>query len=154
MEYLLVKTLHVVSATFLVGVGAGSAYYLWRALRREDPRLLAGVATLAVQADWLFTVPAGITQLLSGLWLAHRGGYPWSGWVGASLALFVLAGLCWLPAAWLQARLRDAARSSLHHGRPLPGHYHRYARRWFRLGVPAFSAMLAIYALMVIKPGW
>lgn len=152
MEYLVIKTLHVVSATFLVGVGVGSAYYLWRAQRLGDPRLMAGVAAFAVQADWLFTVPAGVIQLSSGLWLVHAGGHGWDGWVGISLALFALAGLCWLPAAWLQGRMGDLARASAAGGRPLPERHHRYVRLWFWLGVPAFAAMLLIYVLMVIKP--
>jgi uncharacterized membrane protein len=154
MEYLIIKVLHVISATFLVGVGAGSAYYLWRTLRRGDPRLIAGVAALAVQADWLFTLPAGIIQLVSGLWLVHAGGHAWGGWVGVSLALFLLAGLCWLPAAWLQGRMRDEALASLRSGRMLSDRHQTRGRIWFWLGVPAFTAMLVIYALMVIKPGW
>ena len=34
----------------------------------------------------------------------------------------------------------------------LPASYWRYARTWFWLGILAFVAMLAIYALMVFKP--
>lgn len=152
VDYALVKTLHVISATFLVGAGAGSAYYLWRAHRSGDPRLIAGVAPLVVQADWIFTVPPGVFQLLSGVYLVDAGGFGWGGWVALSLALFLLAGLCWLPAAWLQARMRDLAADSARAGTPLPARYRRYARAWLWLGVPAFAAMMGVYALMVIKP--
>jgi len=37
---------------------------------------------------------------------------------------------------------------------PLPKQYWRDARCWFYLGIPAFSAMVAIYALMMFKPSW
>ncbi|TXG96169.1 MAG: DUF2269 family protein, partial [Zoogloea sp.] len=37
-------------------------------------------------------------------------------------------------------------------GRPLPARYWIYARRWERLGYPAFSAMVVVYFLMVFKP--
>lgn len=154
MDYLIVKTLHVVSATFLVGTGAGSAYYLWRAHRRGDPHVLASVAGLVVQADWIFTLPTAILQLLSGAWLVHQAGYSWGGWVGASLVLYVLAGMCWVPAVWLQMRIRDSAATSARSGRPLSEQNRRYAQIWFWLGVPALTAMVCVYALMVIKPLW
>ncbi|MEY2686215.1 MAG: hypothetical protein RL375_413, partial [Pseudomonadota bacterium] len=34
----------------------------------------------------------------------------------------------------------------------LPAAYWRLARRWFWLGVPAFSAMVLVVAMMVSKP--
>lgn len=37
---------------------------------------------------------------------------------------------------------------------PMPPTYRRYARYWEWLGYPAFVAMLAVYFLMVVKPGF
>jgi len=34
----------------------------------------------------------------------------------------------------------------------LPAHFHVLFKWWFALGIPAFSAVLAIYWLMVAKP--
>jgi uncharacterized membrane protein len=31
---------------------------------------------------------------------------------------------------------------------------HRLMRIWFMLGWPAFAALIAIFALMVARPGW
>ena len=45
------------------------------------------------------------------------------------------------------------ARAAVATDQPLPARYWRYARYWEYLGYPAFCAMLAIYFLMVIKPG-
>ena len=45
-------------------------------------------------------------------------------------------------------RLAEAALAG---GTELPDRYYRYARRWFWLGWPAFSAVLAIFYLMVFK---
>ena len=152
MDYALVKTLHILSATFLFGTGVGSAYYLWRAQRDGDARVIARVGRHVVQADWIFTVPTVIFQPLSGAWLVYAAGYSWTGWVAASLVLYLVAGACWLPAVWLQLEMRDIATSSVMHGEDLPVRYRRYARIWFWLGVPAFSAMVGVFFLMVMKP--
>ena len=152
MDFALVKTLHIVSSTFLFGTGVGSAYYLWCANRDGDVRVVARVAGWVVLADWIFTTPSVIFQPLSGVWLVHAAGYGWNGWVWASLALFLLAGVCWLPVVWLQLRMRDMATAAVESGASLPGRYWLYARIWFCLGVPAFVAMIGVFFLMVFKP--
>jgi uncharacterized membrane protein len=42
--------------------------------------------------------------------------------------------------------------TALPDGTPLPPLYHRYASWWFALGWPAFGSVVAIFALMVVKP--
>ncbi len=101
--YLLVKWLHVVSSVLLVGTGFGSAFYLFFANRCASLEARAVVARLVVRADWWFTTPAVIVQPLSGAWLAHTAGWPLgTPWLAASLALYLLAGACWLPVLVLQ----------------------------------------------------
>ena len=152
-SYLLIKWLHVVSATVLFGTGIGIAFFKWIVDRSGDVRAIRVVTERTVLADWLFTAPAVIVQPISGLWLAHTAGYPFfSGWVGYSLCLYVLAGSCWLPVVWLQIRMRELARVADNEQKPLPQQYWRYARLWFWLGVPAFTALLAVFGLMVLKP--
>jgi hypothetical protein len=47
-----------------------------------------------------------IFQPLSGLWLMNKAGWNWqTPWLLASIGLFVLAGLCWLPVVVLQLRM-------------------------------------------------
>lgn len=154
MEYLIVKWLHILSATFLFGTGLGSAFYMFYANRSGNIQAISVVAARVVIADWLFTAPTVIFQPLSGLYLAHQMGVPWSqGWVKWSLALYVLAGACWLPVVWLQIRMRDIARvAAIEASTTLSPLYWRYARIWTALGVPAFVAMIVIYYLMVVKP--
>lgn len=151
MDYSLIKTLHIISATILFGTGLGTAYFMWSANRTGDARVVAATARHVVRADWLFTTPTIVFQPLSGAWLAHAANYPWNGWIGLSLSLYVLAGLCWLPVVWLQIRMRDAAHRAAIHGQRLPNSYWRDARIWFWLGVPAFSAMVGVFFLMVFK---
>ena len=105
-----------------------------------------------VLADWIFTTPTVIFQPLSGLWMAHLLDLPLSTpWIAASLGLFALAGACWLPVVWLQIRMQHVAADAVARGTPLPDIYWRMARRWFWLGVPAFTSMVLVVALMVFK---
>ena len=152
MDYGLIKTLHILSATLLFGTGLGTAYFMWSANRTRDTRVVATVARHVVRADWMFTLPTVIFQPLSGIWLTHAAGYPWTGWIGLSLALYGLAGACWLPVVWLQLRMRDLATDVDKRGQALPVRYWRYAQIWFWLGVPAFIAMVGVFFLMVLKP--
>lgn len=158
--YLLLKTVHIVSSVLLVGTGFGTAFYLYFALR--TPALagrgtsldaLAVVSRLVVRADLWFTTPAVLVQPLSGLALMRLAGWPWhTPWLVASVALYALAGACWLPVLALQVRMHRTVVADLAAGRPLSDAYRRDARLWERLGYPAFVAMLAIYVLMVNKP--
>ena len=156
--YLIVKTLHILSATLMVGTGFGTAFYLFWANRSGSVAAQAVVGKWVMKADWWFTTPAVIFQPLSGLWMLHHLGMPltWGGawlWVKWTLALYVLAGACWLPVVWLQIRLAKIAQAANEAGETsLPGQYWRYARLWELLGYPAFCATLAIYFLMVLKP--
>ncbi|MGN6828246.1 DUF2269 family protein [Paucibacter sp. M5-1] len=152
-EYLLLKWLHVLSSVVLVGTGFGSAFYMFFANRSGSIAAQAVVTRLVVRADWWFTTPAAIFQPLSGLWLAHLAGWPWSTpWLALALGLYLLAGACWLPVVWLQLRMAEMATAAARAATPLPPLYWRYARRWEALGYPAFVAMLAVFYLMVAKP--
>ena len=153
MLYLSLKWLHILSATILVGVGFGTAFYKWMIDRSGDVRVIAYTSRLVVLADWLFTTPAIILQPLTGLWMLHLAGYSLSSpWIAWTLLLYALAGVCWLPVVWLQYRMRALALAALATEQALPARYWRYTRTWFWLGIPAFAAMLAMYALMVFKP--
>jgi uncharacterized membrane protein len=75
-----------------------------------------------------------------------------SRWVAWSIALYVVAGACWLPVVWMQIRMRDMARAATEAGEPLPALYTRYLRAWVALGVPAFFSLVVVFYLMVAKP--
>lgn len=151
MDYAIVKTLHILSATVLFGTGLGTAFFMWRANLTGDVRVIASVAKQVVLADWLFTTPTVIFQPLSGVWLVYAAGHPWSGWVSYSLGLYLLAAACWLPVVWLQLRMRDMAMNASMRNQVLPARYWRYERTWFWLGVPAFLSMVGVFFLMVLK---
>lgn len=94
--YLIVKTLHIISSVVMVGTGFGTAFYLFWANRSGSVAAQAVVAKWVMKADWWFTTPAVIFQPLSGIWLLHQMGMPftWDGawlWVKWTLALYALA---------------------------------------------------------------
>lgn len=147
------RWLHIIGAAVLMGTGAGIAFFMVMAHRTGRPALIAHVAGTVVVADAVFTATAVIVQPVTGVLLAREIG--WSlgeGWIVLSLALYVITGLCWLPVVWIQARLRDLARTAAREETPLPPRYHGLFRVWFVLGFPAFAAVLAILWLMVARP--
>lgn len=152
MSYSLLKTLHILSMVLLFGTGLGSAFYKWMADRSGNVTHIAVTNRHVVLADWIFTTPTVIFQPLSGLWMVHLLDLPLSTpWIAASLGLFVLAGLCWLPVVWLQIRMEKIATSAVIGNTPLPPLYWRMTRWWFWLGVPAFISMVLVVAMMVFK---
>jgi len=153
MSYLTWKWIHVVSSVLLAGTGFGSAFYLFFVNRSGDVRAQAVVGRLVVRADTWFTTPAGFIQPISGFAMVHLAGWPWSApWLLTSIALYLLAGACWLPVVWLQWLMAHMARAAADANQPLPAQYWRFARWWEALGYPAFAAMLAVFYLMVSKP--
>jgi uncharacterized membrane protein len=151
--YNVLKLIHIIGASVLLGTGAGIAFFMLLAHRTGNPVVIAGVARIVVIADFLFTASAVVLQPVTGIALAHIGGFPIvSGWIAWAVLLYVLTGVFWLPVVWMQVRMRDLAAEAAACDRPLPPAYHRLFRRWFLLGFPAFSAVLAIFWLMISKP--
>jgi uncharacterized membrane protein len=152
MEYVIVKWLHILSSTLLFGTGLGSAFYMFFASRTQDVRAIAVVVRYVVIADWAFTTPTIVLQPLTGFYLVHIAGFPLtSTWIVASVALYVLAGACWLPVVWMQMRMRDMAAQAAAAGSELPVQYWRLMRWWVALGVVAFLALVAVFYFMVAK---
>lgn len=151
--YFVLKFLHVLGATVLIGTGAGIAFFMLMAHRTGEPATIAAVARIVVTADLAFTATAVVAQPVTGALLAWSAGYSlWDGWIALSLILYLAIGAFWLPVVWMQARMRDLARAAASAGAPLPSAYHRLFRWWFAFGVPAFAAILAIVWLMVVRP--
>lgn len=152
VTYTVLKTLHILSMVLLFGTGLGSAFYKWMADRSGNVAHIAATNRHVVLADWIFTTPTVIFQPISGLWMAHLLDLPLTTpWIAASLFLFALAGICWLPVVWLQIRMQKIAADAVTHSSVLPAIYWRMARRWFWLGVPAFTSMVLVVVLMVFK---
>lgn len=137
----------------LFGTGIGTAFQMVWAMRTGRVETVHSVAVGVVVADWIFTLPAGMVQPATGIWLVHLAGHSLTApWLLAVYALYLLAFCCWLPVVFPQIRIRDLAGMALRAGTDLPRAAMRLYRIWFALGWPAFGALVAVFWLMVTKP--
>ncbi len=151
--YFLVKYLHLLGAIVILGTGTGIAFFMLMAHRTGDAAFIARTAAIVVVADMIFTLAAvllqpvsgGLLMLLSSTGLTER-------WLLASLALYAVAGMFWVPVIFMQIEMRDLARAAAEKGEPLPARYFALFRRWFLFGFPGFGAVMAILWLMIAKP--
>lgn len=151
--YFLVKYLHVAGAIVILGTGSGIAFFMLMAHRSRDVAFIARTAAVVVIADALFTLSAvilqpitgGVLMMLSATSIGER-------WLMASLALYVVAGLFWVPVVFMQIEMRDLARKAAEMREPLPPRYFTLFRRWFLFGFPGFGATMLILWLMIAKP--
>ncbi|EQB06484.1 DUF2269 family protein [Sphingobium indicum] len=154
-SYFLLKYVHVIGATILLGTGAGIAFFMLLGHLTGQARVIAGIARIVVLADFLFTASAVVLQPLTGWLLMRKVGYSMNeGWIAVSLGLYVVTGIFWLPVVWMQMRMRDLATEAADGGAPLPKAYHRLFRLWFAFGFPAFASVLGILWLMITRPSF
>ncbi len=150
---LLLRWLHIVGSTLLLGTGIGIAFFMLMAHRTRDPVLVAHTASIVVMADYLFTATAVVLQPITGLLLMREVGWDWhQSWIVLSVLLYLLVGALWLPVVWMQTVMRNLARSAAAASLPLPPRYFTLFRLWFAFGIPAFLSVLVIFWLMVVKP--
>jgi uncharacterized membrane protein len=150
------KLVHVISACVLFGTGMGIAFFAWYGYRRAmaigEIDGLRAVLRLTVIGDTVFTAPAVVVQLISGIALVHLNNWSlFSPWALTVLSLYGVVGLLWLPVVVIQVCMsREAARASSI--AVLPEGFHRRYRIWFVLGVPAFLIVIGIFYLMIAIP--
>lgn len=150
-SYLLIKYIHILSATFLFGTGIGTAFFMLMAYLSKDASVVKHTTRYVVLADWLFTAPSIIIQPITGVWLMLILKYPFNScWFLLVMGLYLLAGVCWIPVVVIQYRLRYLAALSQSN---LPVGYRRLMRWWIGLGIIAFTSIVIIYWLMLTKWG-
>jgi uncharacterized membrane protein len=153
MLYLVLKYLHLIGATVLLGTGAGIAFFMLRAHLTGEAVIIAAVGRIVVLADFLFTTTAVIAQPVTGIARAREAGYSLTeSWIVLSAALYVVTGIFWLPVVWIQMQLRDLAAVAAAQGKQLPARYYMLFRVWFAFGFPAFGAVMVILWLMISRP--
>jgi len=151
-SYLLLKLIHILSAVVITGTGAGIAFFMFMASRSNNPQAIYTTTKHVVLADWIFTMPAVITQLITGMMLMKKLNYSFSSeWFYWVIGLFILIGICWLPVVRIQYRLRELAKASAETNQVRP-EFIKLMRVWTILGITAFTAILIIFWLMVFKP--
>ena len=152
---IILKWLHILGATVLLGTGAGIAFFMLIAHRTRDAKIIAHVSGTVVIADLLFTTTAVILQPITGYWLASETGWDMDEpWILAALALYILIGIFWLPVVWIQLKMRNLAREAALNDTILPEQYFNLFRIWFVCGFPAFFAVMGIIWLMIARPSF
>jgi len=146
------KAIHILAAMLFFGTGLGSVFYKMRADMSGDIKVIAWCQRAIVLADWLFTVPSAVVLPVTGIWMALARDIPITeGWVLWGIIGYVIAGLTWLPAAFLQIAMRNRAQEALDTGEPLSPDFHKYRKIWLGLGVPSFFAAMTVIYVMVFR---
>ena len=151
--YFIVKYLHVLGAIVILGTGTGIAFFMLTAHLSRDAAFIARTAATVVIADVLFTLSAVVLQPLSGgLLMALSAASLTERWLMASLFLYAVAGLFWIPvvscrskcAIWLAPPWR------------MTSHCRRAIMSCFAAGAcsafPGFGSVMIILWLMIAKP--
>jgi uncharacterized membrane protein len=151
--YFFVKYLHVLGAIVILGTGTGIAFFMLMAHRSGDASFIARTASIVVISDMLFTLTAVLLQPVTGgvLMMLSSTGFT-ERWISASLALYAVAGLFWVPVIFMQIEMRDLARRAAAQNAALPPRYFALFRRWFAFGMPGFGSVMIILWLMIAKP--
>ncbi len=153
MDYLILKYIHIISSTILFGTGIGSAFYMFVANRSKKIENIYFAVKYVVIADWLFTTPAVIIQLISGTVLVKIAGHEFTDlWIMWAYSLYFFVLICWLPVVWMQIKMRDMAQHALKTKTKLPNKYWQIDKWWIILGSLAFPAVILIFYFMVFKP--
>jgi len=148
-----IRLLHVVSSALMFGVGVGAFWFMVTTVRSGNTAAIAVTTRNAVRAEWFIAAPVAVIQPTTGYLLMLELGYPLqSTWFYAVAALYIVAGMCWvyLVKAELKLRALAAAHSS---SVALPDEFGALFRRWTLLAAGSFAGVLAIFWLMVSRPG-
>lgn len=153
--YLFMKLLHIAAVIIFLGNITTGLFWHAHAARTRDPKLLAHTLDGIIRSDRLFTVPAVIIVVVTGIAAAIFGNFPIlrTGWILWALILFVVSGLIFMiRVAPIQRQLRTLAEAGAQSGTFEYANYHALAVRWEAWGTAALLTPVAALALMVMKP--
>jgi uncharacterized membrane protein len=153
--YLVVKFIHVLCSTLLLGTGLGAAIFLFASYRTRRADFLRSTAYHVVIVDWIVVAPTVIVQLVTGIWLASYLNVPFNSvWFVSVLGLFFVTGACWLPIAWIQFQLSHLAVGN-EESMESPSHLRdrKLIRIWIACNVLTFALLFMLFWMMVFKQG-
>lgn len=149
----LIRLLHVVSSALMFGVGVGAFWFMVTTVRSGNPAAIAVTTRNAVRAEWFIAAPVAVIQPTTGYLLMLQLGYPLQSlWFYAVAALYIVAGMCWVYL--VKAELKMRAVAAAHSSSPaMPDEFGALFGRWTLLAAGSFAGVLAIFWLMVFRPG-
>ena len=149
MLFLLLKWLHILSA--IIAVGANITYGVWTARASREPKALPFTLRGIKVIDDLIANPAYIVLLITGLAMAHAGGFSIKApWLLTSLSLYILVAVIGFfgYSPNLRQRIESLDRDGFQ-----SANYQALARRGKMLGAVLGILVMVIIFLMVVKPG-
>lgn len=151
--YELIRLIHIASSALMLGVGVGAFWFMLTTVRSGNPMAIALTLRNAVRAEWCIAVPVALVQPLTGYILMMQLGYSLrSYWFLAVVALYMVAGICWIYVVKTELKLRSL--TELHRNdSTMPAAFGPLFRRWTRLAVCSFTGVLGLFWLMVYRPG-
>lgn len=148
-----IRFAHVLSSALMFGVGIGAFWFMFTTVRSGNRAAIAITTRNAVRAEWFIAAPVAVIQPTTGYLLMLELGYPLkSMWFYAVAVLYMSAGMCWVYLVKAEISLRGLAAAHGTSAAP-PGEFGALFRRWTRLALGTFAGVLAIFALMVFRPG-
>ena len=138
--YLWLKVLHIVAVVLFLGNITTGLFWHAHAAKTRDPAFLEHTMAGIIRSDRLFTVPAVLVIIASGVAAAISGGLPLlrTGWILWTLVLFAISGLAFmLRVAPLQRELLAFAGAGARSDAFDYAAYSALAARWERWGALA-----------------
>ena len=152
MSYDVLIFIHLSSVVVMLGAGGGSAFYKFMADRSKNTEVIAHTNKIIVFSDYIFTTPAVIILPISGILLMLKTGYSLNEpWLFISIILYVIAGILWLIAVYLQIKMKKISLKVKEENGVLDGRYFVLFKYWIVLGVFSFLAVGLVFFLMVFK---
>ena len=149
----MIRLLHIVSSALMFGVGIGAFWFMLTAARSGNPAAIAVTTRNAVRAEWFIAAPVALIQPTTGYLLMLQLGYSLhTSWFAAVATLYIFAGMCWVYLVKAELKMRDVA-AGHSAASVLPPEFGLLFQRWTRLALGSFAGVLAIFCLMVFRPG-
>ena len=148
MTYQIVKMIHILSATIMIGTGLGSAFYLFITYKTTNTATVRDVLKNVIFADIIFTTPSVITQLITGLILTEQLNLYDTQWFYLVIIISFFVLILWLGAVVIQYKLERIIKNSAN----FTLQFNKLMMIWVILGVPSFLLAIYLYYLMIFKP--
>ena len=147
MSFQLLKLIHILSATLMIGTGLGSAFYLFLTYKKSQVSTIKDVLRFVILADTIFTAPSVVIQLITGILLSNMIGLIYTHWFWLVISVSFIVLVLWLRAAFIQVKLKKIVEEE----NKITEKFHHLMNVWFYLGVPSFVGAIFLYYLMVYK---
>ena len=154
MSYSLLKLLHIVSVVVFLGNIMTGLFWAAHARRSRNFAFIAATFEGIVRSDRLFTLPAVLGIIASGVGAALVADFSLlrTGWILWPIVLFTLSGIAFgRQVAPLQRQLVELTRS-MENSDESWSLFEALYRKWELWGLFAIATPVAALVIMVLKP--